>query len=105
MDHWATRTDLKARLGECEAVPSTRCCGKWRGVDRAALITPSQFWEPRLLRAMLSTLFLGVVGFPVGTSGKEPACQCRRHNRCRFDLRGWEDPLEKGMATHSSILA
>ena len=23
--------------------------------------------------------------FPSGTSGKEPACQCRRHTRCRFD--------------------
>ena len=25
------------------------------------------------------------LGFPGGTSGKEPACQCRRHKRCRFD--------------------
>ena len=24
-------------------------------------------------------------GFPGGTSGKEPACQCRWHKRCRFD--------------------
>ena len=24
-------------------------------------------------------------GFPGGTSGKEPACQCRRQKRCRFD--------------------
>ena len=24
-------------------------------------------------------------GFPGGTSGKEPACQCRRHRRCRFN--------------------
>ena len=24
------------------------------------------------------------MGFPVGTSGKQPACQCRRHKRCRF---------------------
>ena len=24
-------------------------------------------------------------GFPGGASGKEPACQCRRHKRCRFD--------------------
>ena len=24
-------------------------------------------------------------GFPGGTSGKELACQCRRHKRCRFD--------------------
>ena len=25
------------------------------------------------------------LGFPSGTSGKEPACQCRRHKRHRFD--------------------
>ena len=25
-------------------------------------------------------------GFPGGASGKEPACQCRRHRRCRFHL-------------------
>ena len=24
-------------------------------------------------------------GFPGGTSGEEPACQCRRHNRCGFN--------------------
>ena len=23
--------------------------------------------------------------FPGGASSKEPACQCRRHKRCRFD--------------------
>ena len=40
------------------------------------------------------------VGFPGGASGKEPACQRRRH---RFLDR--EDPLEKPKATHSSILA
>ena len=43
-------------------------------------------------------------GFPGGTSGKDPVCQCRRWKRPRFDL-GREDPLEEGMATHSSILA
>ena len=26
-----------------------------------------------------------VLGFPGGTSGKEPACQCRRRKRCGFD--------------------
>ena len=25
------------------------------------------------------------LGFPRGTGGKEPACQCRRHKICRFD--------------------
>ena len=24
-------------------------------------------------------------GFPGGTSGKEPACQCRKHKRCKLD--------------------
>ena len=43
-------------------------------------------------------------GFP-GASGKEPTCQCRRHKRCRFDPWIRKTPLEKGMATHSSILA
>ena len=37
------------------------------------------------------------LGFPCGSAGKESACN-------EGDL-GWEDPLEKGMATHSSILA
>ena len=40
------------------------------------------------------------MGFPGGASGKEPACQCRRHPSL-----GGEDPLEKEMAVHSNILA
>ena len=35
-------------------------------------------------------------------SGKEPVCRCRRH---KFKALGQEDPLEEGIATHSSILA
>ena len=37
---------------------------------------------------------------------KEPACQCRRlpaKQKWVWSL-GWEDPLEKGMETHSSVL-
>ena len=37
------------------------------------------------------------MGFPGGSDGKESACNVG-------DL-GWDDPLEEGMATHSSILA
>ena len=44
-------------------------------------------------------------GFPGGTNGKEPACHCRRQKRRGFDPWCQEDPLEKEMATHSSILA
>ena len=37
------------------------------------------------------------MGFPWASAGKEFTCNVG-------DL-GWEDPLEKGKATHSSILA
>ena len=42
------------------------------------------------------------MGLPWGPFGKESACQCRRGG---FDSLGQEDPLEKGVDTHSSILA
>ena len=44
-------------------------------------------------------------GFPGGASGKETAYQCRRHKKSQVRSLGWEDPLEEGMARHSSILA
>ena len=42
------------------------------------------------------------LGFQGGS--KEPACQCRRQEM-QIQSLGWKDPLEEGMATHSSILA
>ena len=44
-------------------------------------------------------------GCPGGTVGKEPARQCRRHNTTQVQSLGQDDPLEEGVATHSSILA
>ena len=41
-------------------------------------------------------------GLPLWLSGKQSTCQCRRHE---FKSLSWDDPLEKEMATHSSILA
>ena len=45
------------------------------------------------------------LGFPSGAGGKEPARQSRRHEKHRFNPWVGGDPLEKGMATHSSTLA
>ena len=42
----------------------------------------------------LTSMYWVSQGFPGGASDQEPACQCRSQ----------EDPLEEGMATHSSIL-
>ena len=39
--------------------------------------------------------------FPSGSDGEESACSTGD----RSSILGWEDPLEKQMATHSSILA
>ena len=36
---------------------------------------------------------------------KESICQCRRHKEMWVQSLGGGDPLEQGMATHSSILA
>ena len=40
-------------------------------------------------------------GFPGGSDGRKSACNARVPG----SIPGQEDPLEKGMATHSSILA
>ena len=41
------------------------------------------------------------MGFPGGSESKESACNAETWVRSL----GWEDPLEKEMAIHSSILA
>ena len=40
------------------------------------------------------------MGFPGGSDGKESACNAETWVRSL----GWDDPLEKGMATYSSVL-
>ena len=60
-------------------------------------------WMNQRLRFVKGMLQTGGC-FPDGANDKEPACQCRRHETWVPSL-GQEDPLEEGMATHSSILA
>ena len=42
-----------------------------------------------------------ILGFPGGSAGKESACNVGDLGL----IAGWDDPLGKGMAIHSSILA
>ena len=44
------------------------------------------------------------MGFPGGSVGKESACDAGDTGEAGQSL-SWEDPLEKGRATYSSILA
>ena len=48
---------------------------------------------------------LSMCGFPTGSNGKEPACQCRRYKETQIQSLGRGDSLEKEMATHCVILA
>jgi len=41
------------------------------------------------------------LGFPCSSAGKESACNAGDLG----SIPGWEDPLDKGKATHSRILA
>ena len=56
-------------------------------------------WEHPLDNGQAMTLVF--LGFPGGSDGKESTCSAGDLGL----ILGWEDPLEKGMATHSSILA
>ena len=51
----------------------------------------------------LITKRFATVGFPGSSAGKESSCNAEDPDSIPF--LGWEDPLEEGMATHSSILA
>ena len=49
-------------------------------------------------RVFLKLYLVVFLGFPGGSAGKEPACNAGDH----VQSLGWEDPLEEGMAVHSS---
>ena len=45
------------------------------------------------------------LGFPDGASGQEAVCSAGDLLRDLSSILGWEDSLEEGMATHSTVLA
>ena len=71
---------------QCSCLENPRDGGAWWAAVYE--VTQSRTWLKRLSSSSSS-------------SGKEPAYQCRRFKRCRFDPWVWKE----GMATHSSILA
>ena len=45
------------------------------------------------------------MGFPGSSVSKKSACNAGEGRQMQVRSSGWEDPLEKAMANHSSILA
>ena len=59
-----------------------------------------------ILLAIFLLLYIWIpLGYPVGSSGKEPICLLQEIQETWVQFLGREDPLEKEIATHSSILA
>ena len=77
-------------------------CQPWRGsqILLALRAAPESRMYPHHC-FLLSLQRASQVGFPGGSDGEEPVCNEETWVRSL----GWEDPLEEGMATHSSILA
>ena len=72
-------------------------CHEVMGLDAMILVFPMLSFKPAFARSLYKNPLLSYMGFPGGSDGKESA-----HNA---GDQVWEDPLEKGMAIHSSILA
>jgi len=71
----------------------------------SATFSVSGVLEPAWEHPLVSHWQVEISHYPGGDSGKEPACQCRRHNETQVQFLGWEDTLEKGVTAHRSILA
>ena len=62
-------------------------------------LSNASMWE--MLNTCWLLLYYLYQAFPGGSSGKEPACQCRRRKKCRFDpwvkkipwRRAWQPTL------------
>jgi len=75
--HWLNGFEFQQALGVGDGQGSVVCCGPWgyKESDMAERMN----WIEGLTNKDLQ------LGFPGGTSGKEPACQCGRGKRCGFD--------------------
>ena len=77
----------------------SRCKRKYATQEYSIKITKQ--WVPctQGIRST-SNIMLLYRGFPGDASGKEPACQCKRHKEIRVRALGREDPLEEGNPLH-----
>ena len=83
---------------QCSCLENPRDGGAWW----AAVYGVSQSWT-RLKRLSSNSLSSIVFGFHGDSDGKESACHAI--HKTWVQSLGWEDPLEKEMETHSSVLA
>ena len=101
LQHHTVRGVLQARILEWVAFPFTR------DQTQVSLIAGGFSISSATREALFHKVYLSK-GFPGGSAVKSlPAMQEARElcSSCAVQSLGWEDPLEEGVATHSSILA
>ena len=82
-----------------------RAAGEGLSLERSSYRRQTRSGSQLLFVFCFLKLTFQLCGFPRDTSGREPTCQCRGWLRDSGSIPGWEDPLEEGMAAHSSVLA
>ena len=84
---------------ECPGISSRGVGRWWPAAGLGALSIAVHAWD---LLKEVTIIFItsAIVGFPCISVSKESSCSAGS----RAQSLGWEDPLEKEMATHSSIL-
>ena len=105
--NWHTEHLDKCMWRQCTSMLSPialQCGGSWSPVD---LFWSDLIWSVAMKTVLLS--FFSYGHFKLKTFSKPEIVPCNNVSKsiqCKsHSLLGWEDPLEKGMATHSSILA
>ena len=84
-----------------QSLPFDLECGEDR---RNEFLQPRDTASKNRLKKNLNRVMI-TMGFSGGPIGKEPTCQCKKRKQTRVQSLGQKDSLEKGMATHSSILS
>ena len=99
------------RWGDCRGVEGLACVCYiiLLGVAKFENYCPARSFQSyiacELIRNVNYQALPWIWGFPAGSSGKESSCQCRSLRRHRVNFLSRYNPLEKEMATYSSILA
>ena len=76
------------------------------GWGRLCCFPPSAlFYSLICVQEVLKHVGMKEKGFPGGASGKEPACECRRHKRHRFDPWVEKIPWRRAWQMYSGIFA
>ena len=105
MEAWRQSDDILQMLEEKEGWIGIVYPEKLLFRNEGETLTLCSVKEARHKKSCIYIIPFLWMGFPGGTSGKEPACQCRRHKRWKFHL--WVGKISwggGGMAIHSRIL-